>query len=430
MIPVRRPLVAFALAALALVPALVSVESVRAAEGPQWAPSFRKAVEWSRERGAPILVWCVGDQDADEKADHDTLTNARVVKAMTGYILVLANPVDTHGKIDGTLEGKPAKVCRLAPGITCADHIRCWSEIYGTFADVMGDKNGNIKVPNHFIVDSDGKVIGAINSGTLAGGFGVVSPETMEKELGKMLIRAGGPGLSDDAIEEFRKRLAAARGFLDNGRMSEAAKELKPITAIRKNLAIVREAKELLARVEVQANEALGKAGDLLKKEPVDGLLALDEVAERFPGTESAAKAAERAEEFRKSPAGKKALADLARDKKGQEALAKALEVADAGDRDVEAVRLLESVARTYAGLPSGRAAARRVDEILADPARARVLEAARQEKAASGALFTAKGLAAGGKKDEARAALLKLIEEFPETEAAGEAKKMLEDLR
>jgi len=414
--------------ALALVAAMASAAGD---EGVDWVPTLREAFKRAKLRGAPILVWCVGDIDSAEKADHDTLRNPQVQKAMKGYLVVLANPVDDHGSQDGTIDGKPAKVCRLAPGITCSQHKNAWSEVYGSFADILADKSGMIKVPNHFVVDPDGKLIGTINSGTIAAGFDVVPPPQMVKGLQTILIKAGGPGLSDEQYDRFQKLLAAARTQLEGGRSSEAARTLRPIIEIPKNIEIVVAARELLHRVDKDATAAFARANAMLKDgKRLTALSALEKVAEDFPGTESAVMAAKAAEDFRASPEGKKILKEIAREKEGREKLAKAIEVAEAGGRDKDALRLLDAVAKAFEGLPSGDEAAAKAAAIRADPERMKVLRRDEDERKAKGALLLARGLKDGGKKDEARAKLEEIVKDYPETESAGEARRLLEELR
>lgn len=399
-------------------------------DGPQWVPSLRKAFEMSKDRGAPILVWCVGDADSAEKADHETLRHREVQKAMKGFLVVLANPVDTHGTQDGTLEGKAAKVCRLAPGIACSDHMRAWSEVYGSYADVMGDKSGNIKVPNHFVVGTDGKIVAAINNGTIQAGFDAVPPPQMAKGLKDALAKAGGPGLTDAQYAEFQKSLAAARTLVEGNRMREAAQVLRPLSEIRKNIALVVDARELLARVDREAAAAFAKANALLKEKPLAGVAGLDQVVEDYPGTESAESARKAVEAFKGSPEGKKALRDMAREKAGREELAKALDLAGPRGDDTRALRALDAVARKYAGLPVAEAAEARAAAIRNDPERMKAVQRAEDERAAKSALVLALGMRDGGRKEEARAKLAEILEKYPETDAAKEAAGLLEELR
>ncbi len=418
------------LLSLALLVALVAPARARA-DGPEWMRSLKEAFARARERGAPILVWCVGDEDADEQADHKVLMDARVQRAMAGYLVVLANPVDQHGVVDGKLDGKPARMCRLVPEIQCSHHKAMFNECYGTFPDFMLDKTRAARFPNHFVVDADGKLLGSINAGNLMSGFGVAAASSFEKELPKILEKSGGPGLTDEEFEDYRKRLESARVSADQGRLSEAAATLVPISALRKKIEIVAQAKEILARVDKKASELLGAGRAALKAgKALEGLATLERVSTEYPGTDSAKAAAKEAEEFRGSPAGKRVLADLKREQKGREALLKALEAADAGDRDVEALRMLDGVAKTWAGLPSGEEAAQRAAAIRADPERGAAVRAALAEKQASGDLLLAKGFLEGGKREEARLRLEKVVADFPDTAAAAEAKRLLEGLR
>ncbi len=414
------PLAAALAAALALAP----VPARAAGEGPRWIPSLKKAFEIAKERGAPILIWCVMDEDSSNKADQDVLRNKEVQKAMSGFLVVLGNHQEGHGSQDGTLNGKPAKVCRLAPGITCQDHKTAVDEIYRTYGDVCVDKASNMKMPCHFVVNGDGKVLGMINNGTLAGGFDVVQPPKMVEGLKAMLVKAGGPGLTEEQYAAFQKALAAARNSVEQNRMSEAAKTLKPLIDCGKSIGIVKDARELLKRVDREATASLAKAQAILRTDAVSGLVGLDRVAEDYPGTESAALAK------KASPEGKKAIKDMGREKEGREKLAKALEVAEGRKDDARALRMLDEVSKAFAGLPVAEDAAGKAQAIRSDPERMKAIEQAQSEREAKSELVAAKGLLDAGKKDEAVKALKAIVEGHPGTKAAEEAQKILDGLR
>ena len=415
--------------AAALVAALGLPAAAAAEEGPVFVPTLKKAFVLSKERGAPILVWVSGDQDADEKTDLENIRNKDALKGMAGFLVVFVSPPDvSHGSRDGTIDGKPAKVCSYVPSITCADHKNAWSEVFGAYGDAMADKGGMAKVPNHFVVGPDGKVVGSVNNGTLAGGFSAVTPPNLVRGLKDMMNKAGGPGLTDAQYAELQKTLAAARTLVEAGRLKEAAGVLKPFTEIRKNIGIVQDARDLLKKVDKEASTALAKAKSLLAEKPVAGLAALEQVAADYPGTESAGVAAKAVEDYRGSPEGKKALADLVRDKQGRGELQKALE--SVGKDDGRALKALDAVARKYAGLPSGDEAAAKAAAMRGDPDLVKRVQAAEDERAARAALTQARGLLDAGKKADAAAALKTIVEKYAATDAGKEAAKLLEGLR
>jgi hypothetical protein len=399
-------------------------------EGPRWVAGVKKALAIAKERGHPILVWCVMDNDDSNKKDADNLRNKEVLKAMRGYLVVLGDPEDGHGSRPGTIDGKPAKVCALAPGITCADHKRAVDEVYTMYGTLAVDKSSNMRMPVHFVLDSSGKVLGQINSGSVNTGFDAVPPAAMAKQLLALLVKAGGPGLSDEQYDRFQKLLVSARTSVEGNRMSEAAKALKPLVDLGKELELMTTARELLKRVDKEASTALAKAQSNLASDPVNATAAMDKVVEDYPGTDSAVSAKKMVGEFRESAEGKQAVKDLARDKEGRAKLEKAMEVANGGKDDARALRLLDGLAKEYAGLPTGRDAAKQAQAIRDDPERKKSMEKADAEKAARSALTAAKGLLDSGKKDEARKALQDVLDKHAGTAAAEEAKKLLEGIR
>jgi hypothetical protein len=414
-----------ALAVAACLPGPVQAQD----EGIRFVRSMKKAFEIAKERGYPILVWSTMDSDTSSKADQETFRNKDVRKAMKGYLVLFAHHETGHPVVDGPLDGKPSKVCSIVPAMQCVDHKAAQDDIYRSYGDVAVDKAANLRTPNHFVVDGDGKVIGTINNGTKEAGFSEVPAPKMVEGLKALLAKAGGPGLSDEEYGKLQKALSDARASIDAHRMSEAARALAPFTGTGKRLTLLDTARELLARVDKEAAPALAKAQAVLKDDALGGLVGLDRVSEDYPGTESAVAAKKAADAFRASPEGKKVLKDLAREKEGRAELAKALEAGDGKD-DAKFLRLLDGVAKKYAGLPCGNEAKAKAEAVRADPERAKALAAAAAEKDAKSALTAAKGLLDAGKKDEAKSALQAIVEKFPGTKGAEEATKLLEGLR
>jgi hypothetical protein len=395
-----RPLVALLAAAALAAPAAADVF-----DGVDWMPGLKPAFEAAKARGAPILVWCLGDDGDSERKDAESLRDPKVRQAMRGYLVVFANPHERHGSMEFVVDGKGVVGCKLAPGIRCASHQLAWNEVYKSFADVMS-KDGNIKVPNHFVLDPDGKVLGTINNGDLSRGFDPVTPADMVKGLTSLMAKVG-PGITAEQLEDFRQRLVRARAAADARRFAEAAKEIEPILAVKKNIGSVVEAKEVLVRVDGEAAGVLAKARAVRKTGGVlEALTLLDRVSRDYPGTESAAAAAKEFEELKKSPEGRKAQAELKREAEGREALKKALALAAAGGKDAEAVRLLEQVATRFKGLPVAAEAAAEAEKILADPVRAEAVKKAHAERQARDKLLEAKALLDSGKKVDAHVLL------------------------
>ncbi len=397
-------------------------------EGVTFVPTMKAAFEKAKVNGAPILVWAVGDDDSAEKADQQVFLEPTVRKAMRGYLVLFANPVDGHGSENGTVDGKPGKVCKLTKAFPCDSHKVAYNELRNSYADVMNDKAGASRFPNHFVLDAARKVVGSIVNGSLAGGFDAVQPPTMVKGLQSLLLKAGGPGLTDEQVDAAKKKVMAARTTLEGGRAAEAAQILAPVAAIAKPIEVVAEAKDLLKRVDRAAAEPLGKAqADLKAGKVIDAIAGFDRVVKDFPGTESAAAAQKARDQFLASPEGKKALVDVKRQGEGREKLKKALAVLEAGSRDAEALRLLDDIARAYKGLPVGEEAAAKAEAIRGDPERMKAIAADKANRDAAGLLSQAQGFLAAGKKDEARERLQKILDSYPGTPAAEEAKRLLE---
>lgn len=89
----------------------------------------------------------------------------------------------------------------------------------------------------------------------------------------------------------------------------------------------------------------------------------------------------------------------------------------------------LERIARRHAGTPTGKAAQKEIDRLLADPASRQAIEQARTDRAAAERLAMARNYLAAGGIALAKAELEALLAEHPNAACAAEAAKMLEGL-
>lgn len=114
----------------------------------------------------------------------------------------------------------------------------------------------------------------------------------------------------------------------------------------------------------------------------------------------------------------------------------------DAGSKALEAAEILlktdlykgyftlKSVAKRYANTNAGKKAADRANEILADPEKKKVLEASQDEMQAEKLMIEARDYARKKSYVVARARLSKIIDLYPNTSTAEEAKSALEKIK
>lgn len=166
----------------------------------------------------------------------------------------------------------------------------------------------------------------------------------------------------------------------------------------------------------VEAAEALATAGRL-----VEAAKALDAVAAKYAGADLAKSAAERADAIRKGGDFAKATREAAADA----ALAKADALAEARKYD-EAVRAYQQVVASWPDTDAAKSAQARGEALAQDPE----AQASIQEKQAASRLGMAKNFLANGSKDRAIPILDEILEKYPGTKAAAEAKKLKDSLR
>ncbi len=228
-------------------------------------------------------------------------------------------------------------------------------------------------------------------------------------------LAANGPQKELAALVEKAKGLEASKPGEALALYEKAAKSPSSDPIVAEAAAKAETIRAEATKAVVDA-EALVSAGKLF-----EGAKALDAVASKYAGAELAKAAAERAAEIRKSDDFARATKEAA----ASEALARADALADAKKYD-EAARAYEKVTTSWPDTEAAKAAAAKADALAKDPAAQAVI----QEKTAASRLGTAKNFLANGMKDRAIPILDEVIQKYPSTKAAAEAKKLRDSIR
>jgi thiol-disulfide isomerase/thioredoxin len=286
----------------------------------------------------------------------------------------------------------------------------------------FGDAKGGI--PYAVLLSPAGEVLWAGHpaqmDGPLADAFKKFTPRILDKrtlaEVTAALDKA-------ETAVKGGDMLAAARAMSKVPAGATKEKSLAPrVEQLQKDLS------EYVAGILTEAEELVGKqdyTGAITKLGPVSAL----------PGLADSKKAAEKLAAIKAMPEAKAAFEAAA---KAEQERAKAARSEDAlnaakklkaDKKDEQAYLAFKDVARQYAALPAGAAAAEEVAAYEKDPSFVKRVTTGASEAKARAALNLANSYKNAGRADLAKTKYQAVIDQFPGTPAAAEAKKELEAL-
>jgi thiol-disulfide isomerase/thioredoxin len=282
-----------------------------------------------------------------------------------------------------------------------------------------GEAYGVRGIPHAFVIDVEGKVVW---HGHPAG------PE-LEKTIQEQL-KTHPPTLL--APEERAKALALvekAEKALAEKQYAAAAAALAGAPEAGKDPAVDARAAPLREQLTTRAEARLAEAAERTEaKAWFDAYEALREVAALAPGSDLAQKASAQLAEMKKNEAATAAIAQGLREQTAAAALAKV----EKGAADMDpAARLAayDALAKDHAGTEAGASAAAKAKAMRADTALMARLANEAAERDCKGWLSMARNFAKAGLPDKARPYLQKVIDTYPDTDFAAEAKAMLANL-
>ena len=162
----------------------------------------------------------------------------------------------------------------------------------------------------------------------------------------------------------------------------------------------------------------------------VGALRILETAVDQFAGTESARRAQEGGSRGSKARRrAREAYRVLAKEKRGLEAF-EAGQAAEKAKDYLSARKEYQRAATLASGTPLADKATARIEVLAKDPDIKPLFDRADRDSKAQADLKAADALLADGKKEEARAAFKKIVEQHAGTAAAAAAKAKLEDLR
>jgi len=397
-----------------------------AQDGVQWVPSLKEALKQAKERGSLIFIGMTMENEESNDAQKLAYQDPTFVKASKNFVCIFANP-NINSSIDVQVDGKKVRRCSAAPTITCDDARNCYNEVWRNY-DRNTDSTGAVKMPYNLIIDGDGKFLHEIVNGTVEGGFDVCSGPMMAQNL-KMLLGKYGKGLTVDQYKKLTKSLDDAVAAQKKGDLRKAAKLLNEVIKANKRSALAERARKLIGKIDEVAKGVLEEALAMVEEDPIAAILALEEVVDLYQGTDAAKTARKKIAELRKRKDVKKLLTKLKKERAAQEKIAAAEKLIES-KAYLKAIAALKGVARKYKGTKAAERATARVAELEGDEEIGKKIyemEAARYSK---GVLAMGRNYAKNGMNDKAIAEFQKVVDKYPGTSYAEEAKQEIEKLK
>jgi len=273
-------------------------------------------------------------------------------------------------------------------------------------------------IPHAFLVDANGVIAWAGHP--MDGGFVAAIEATMKKTPPTMMTpaeKASVLALLDSAEAAIKKEQWGAAASMV-GRIARPDDD--PV--VKERTAAARKVLADHAALLLAAAEESIKAKDYVK-----GSQALCDVAAMAPGSEPAAKASARLKELMADESIRAAIDEGRRERAAADLLAE-VDRAAAKQAPAATLKALDGVAAKFAGTKSGEAAAERAKAMRADKQLMAKIQADGADKEAKSLLSMARSFLKSGMPEKAKPYIDQVIQKYPDTDYAKEAKALMEE--
>ncbi|MBE3098497.1 MAG: redoxin domain-containing protein [Planctomycetes bacterium] len=287
--------------------------------------------------------------------------------------------------------------------------VGCGSQTAGAYG-VRG-------IPHAFIIDPSGNVAWAGHP--MAG---------LDKALEAQLAKT--PPVKMSAQDK-----AAAMAVLEKAEAAIKQEQYVAAAALLAKLARADDDPEVKARFEAAGKPLADRAAACLEdgrkkmvaKEYLDASVALDEAQAVAPGSEQATQAEALLKVLLEDP---KAKAAIEQGRREREAANLAAEIEKRGDRDPAALlKGLDDLATRFPDTKAGKAAAEKAKALRADPDVMKKIQNDAAEKDCKGWMSMAKNFIKAGLLEKARPYLEQVVQKYPDSDYAKEAKELLQKM-
>lgn len=252
---------------------LLTAANTAACAGIIFSESYEKAFQEATERGVPLMIAVIqDDEEANDDVWHNTINAPEFVRATRGTVNLMANrgTQEMHGFKEVQIDGKPRKLCAKFGGISCTDHIKAEIQVFRDFA-----RDGQISTPQVMLVLPDQTIVASLHDR---------HPMTDFLDAFKKAEKSLPGGLSHEEATEVRQGLRDSKVWLEQGEVQKVIKFALPfIERSKSGATLIQQVAGLMKEVEQLGRKELDLVETQLKeKQYAPAMERLDDLIRRY----------------------------------------------------------------------------------------------------------------------------------------------------
>ena len=314
-----------------------------------FSESYEKAFEEATERGVPLMICIIeDDEEANDFVWHNTVNAPEFVNATRGTVNLLGNrgTQELHGFTEIEVDGRPRRLCAKFGNIACMDHKKAEVSIFHDFA-----QDGVIETPQVMLVLPDQTIVATLVDRNLMDDY-LDAFKKAEKQLPN--------GLSHEEAAKVREGLKDSKGWLEHGEIGKVIQFAQPVAKRESSSSLVSQASALLGQVEQLGREELAAVEARLElREYAPAMTMLDNLMLRYKRSIIESVAKERRTHLMKNRDVKSAIIAAKREDSARTLLNNADSLAEKG-QEPRAAKLYERIRERFADTKAGLELAQR----------------------------------------------------------------------
>ncbi len=384
-----------------------------------WRADFDEAFEIALERNVPVVLAIIQDGEAEnERMVPECYENKSFIELSRMCVMLVGSrgTSSEHGVLEVEVDGRTRRICNKFGSITCPEHQEVEMAIFREYSD-----NGSLDTPHHVIVHPEDRRVLGRHDDHVERSMLMSSIRKAQREVGR--------GLTDEDYAEAKKNLAEAADALKQKDYPKAIELYDWVASLRADGKLIESAGEKLGEIEELGNEMLAdaeKAG--AKRDFGNAFLLISTIKEDFKFfKKTLGKSASKLERaLKKDPEGRAAAAALKLEPKAKAALEKAEQMIDMKNY-LGAVRDLEGIVDKFGSTPSAKRASELLEYLQGNEQIREAIAEQQMRTDCTKWLRLAKNYFSNDLNEQGAELCKKIVEMYPESEYAAEAKKLLE---
>lgn len=386
----------------------------------RWVAKYEDAFTEARERNVPIVLGIIQDGEKEnERMVIECYENKSYIKLtrMAVNLIGSRGSSDRHGILEQEVDGRVRKLCKKYGSVTCFEHQDIDLAAFKDYSD-----EGEIHTPHHVIIHPvDRRVLGRADD------------HIDRTDLMAKIRRAQsevGAGLSPEQYDDVRDRLAKIDTALKLSEYGTALEHLLEIVEIDAGGTLMERArKEHAATLEIGKSLLAAAEEHAENREFSQMYVKLKTLKTDFKPIKDLYRASRKLEgKYRSDPEARRAEKALKLEPKARVLLEKAEKELKL-ENYVAAIASLQGIVDQYADTPSAYNAAKILARLEGDEEIGKLVVEQRMKAECTRWLREAKSHQRNGRPDMARESCQQILDAYPDSSYAGEARELLAEL-